>query len=111
MNTEQLVLGSDEELALVNAINTATMYASHILCTRNLRQNIKQKMINDGIDKKDKETFLNDIFGDDGLVHADDSICFEEKLSQLAEKSEELSSKFYCYFDKKTEDKPKGQME
>lgn len=38
-NTEQLVIGSDEEQSLVNAITKAFPQSSHILCTRHLLQN------------------------------------------------------------------------
>ena len=67
---DQLVIGSDEELALVNAIQTAFPEAGHILCMRHLRQNCKQKLTDDCIDKTDRDSILNDIFGNDGLIHA-----------------------------------------
>ena len=98
---DQLVIGSDEELALVNAIQTAFPEAGHILCMRHLRQNCKQKLTDDCIDKSDRDSILNDIFGTDGLIHADDIICFDAKCSAIEEKSKDLSSKFYRYFEKK----------
>ena len=52
-NTDRLVFGTDEELALVNAITTAFPESGHILCTRHIRQNVKQKLTDDCIDKVD----------------------------------------------------------
>ena len=61
-------IGSDEELALVNAITAAFPDATHVLCTRHLRENDKQKLIDDSINKQDRNSILDDIFGNDGLV-------------------------------------------
>jgi hypothetical protein len=44
-------IGSVEELALVNAITAAFPDATHVLCTRHLRENDKQKLIDDSINK------------------------------------------------------------
>jgi hypothetical protein len=41
------------------------------------RQNVKQQLIDDCIDKNDRESFLEEIFGDEGLINADDIVCFE----------------------------------
>jgi hypothetical protein len=40
----------------------------------------KQKLIDDSVDKNDRESIISDIFGDNGLVNADDSICFDEQI-------------------------------
>jgi len=108
-DADQLVIGSDEELALVNAIQTAFPEAGHILCMRHLRQICKQKLIDDCIDKTDRDSILNDIFGNDGLIHAGDIICFDAKCSAIEEKSKDLSSKFNRYFDKKLKNNLKDQ--
>ena len=97
-NTDQLVIGSDEEQSLVNAITKAFPQSTHILCTRHLLQNAKQKLIDDSVDKNDRESIISDIFGDNGLVNADDSICFDEKSSKIEEKTKDLSSKFNKYY-------------
>jgi len=90
VTTDQLVLGSDEELALVNAITAAFPDATHVLCTRHLRENAKQKLIDNSINKQDRDSILDDIFGNEGLVCADDTICFNEKSTVLEEKSTAL---------------------
>jgi hypothetical protein len=48
--------------------------------------------------KNDRESIISDIFGDNGLVNADDSICFDEKSSEIEEKTKDLSSKFNKYY-------------
>jgi hypothetical protein len=67
--TEEPVFGTNEEAALVNSIKTAFPESGHVLCIRHLKSNIKQKMIDDGIDR---ELLLDRIFADNGVVHADD---------------------------------------
>ena len=50
--------------------------------------------------KNDRESIISDIFGDNGLVNADDImiICFDEKSSEIEEKRKDLSSKFNKYY-------------
>ena len=46
-------------------------------------------------------TYLNrleDIFGQDELINADDAICFDVKCEEIEAKSMEVSSKFHTYF-------------
>jgi hypothetical protein len=54
--------------------------AGHFLCIRNSRQNVKQQLIDDCIDKNDRESLLEEIFGDEGLINADDIVCFAPPL-------------------------------
>ena len=100
-STNQLTIGSDEEKALVNAIKSTFPEAGHFLCIRHLRQNVKQQLIDDCIDKNDRESLLEEIFGDEGLINADDIVCFEIKCSEIEERAKALSSKFHRYFDNK----------
>ena len=78
-----LVIGTGDERALVNAIKTAFPQSPHILCSRHLRQNANQKLTDDAVDKYDKGKILDKIFGDDGLLTADDTICFDDKCEEL----------------------------
>ncbi|KAK3101791.1 hypothetical protein FSP39_006376 [Pinctada imbricata] len=100
-DTSQLVIGSDEEVALVNAITHAFPNAQHILCTRHIKQNVNQKLTDDAVDKTDRDRIINLIFGVDGLVNADDTICFEEKSNMIEETCDQISSKFLNYYKKK----------
>ena len=97
----KLVLGSDEELAIVNAITLAFPESTHLLCKRHLCQNTKQKLIDDSVDKADRQKNLGMIFHEDGLIDANDSICFDAKSEEIEKVSKDLSSKFHRYFQNK----------
>ena len=79
MDTNKLVIGTDDERALVNAITSSFSDAKHVLCTRHMRQNVNQKLTDASVDKSDRQMLLNKIFGEDGIINANDTICFEEK--------------------------------
>ena len=57
VDTSNLVIGTDDERALVNAIETAFPQSHHILCSRHLRQNTNQKLTDDAVDKYDLTKF------------------------------------------------------
>ncbi|CAC5389503.1 unnamed protein product [Mytilus coruscus] len=97
-DTELPFCGTDKETGLVKSIKTEIPESGHILCIRHLKVNIKQKMIDDGIDKKDRESTLDSIYGDQGLVHSDDDISFDVKCEQLDDRTKELSASFHRYF-------------
>lgn len=104
VDTSNLVIGTDDERALVNAIKTAFPQSHHILCTRHLRQNANQKLTDDAVDKYDKGKILDKIFGDDGLLNADDTICFDDKCEELESVSQSVSKNFLKYFQKRLKD-------
>ena len=43
IDTSKLVIRTDDERALVNAITSSFSESTHILCSRHIRQNINQK--------------------------------------------------------------------
>lgn len=98
-DTTKLVIGSDEKLALANAISKAFKDSNHILCKRHLYKDTKQKLVDDCIDKESRQTILDMIFGDEGLVTADDSICFEVKSEEIETRLRD-STKFLNYVEK-----------
>lgn len=51
----RLVFGTDEEKALVNAITTSFPNSNHMLCKRHLYLNAKQKLVDDCVDKADRQ--------------------------------------------------------
>ena len=104
VDTSNLVIGTDDERALVNAIKMAFPDSNHILCTRHLRQNANQKLSDDSVDKYDKKIMMDKLFGDDGLVHADDTICFDEKCEEIESLSQSISKNFLRYFQKRLKD-------
>ena len=98
VDTTKLVIGTDDERALVNAIKAAFPQSQHILCTRHLRQNASQKLTDDAVDKYDKGKILDKIFGDDGLLTAD------ERCEELESISQSISRNFLKYFQKRLKD-------
>ena len=74
-----------------------------------MRLNIKHKLTDKCIDKPDREKILKDIFGDDGLMDVDDSICFDVKSEAIEEKCKAISSKCHKYIEKKIKNKLKDQ--
>lgn len=73
----------------------------NILCTRHIKQNTNLKLTDGAVDKSNIDKILNLIFGGDGLVNADDAICFEE--TTIENFCEDVSSKFLKYFQKRVE--------
>ena len=59
----KLVVGSDDERAMVKAITTALPVTNHTLCTRHLPQNASQILQDDAVDKWKKNKMLDMIFG------------------------------------------------
>ncbi|KAK3104132.1 hypothetical protein FSP39_024650 [Pinctada imbricata] len=101
VDKSRLVFGSDEEQAMVNSIMSAFPDSGHILCKRHLYQNTKQKLLDDCVDKQDRQVILDSIFGKEGLINADDSVCFDEMSADIEDRARELSGKFTRYFQNK----------
>ena len=78
--------------------------SKHILCTRHLRQNANQKLTNAAFDKSDRNMILDKIFGDGGIIDADDTVCFEEKCEEVETLSQSISQTFLRYFQKRLRD-------
>lgn len=93
-----MVIGSDDEQALVKALTSIFPEATHVLCSRHLRQNAKQKLIDDAITLNDRKAILNKIFGNGGIIESEDSICFEELCDQLEMHCSKISENFVRYF-------------
>ena len=104
VDTSKLVIGTDDERALVNAITSSFSDANHVLCTRHMRQNVNQKLTDAAVDKSDRQMLLNKIFGEDGIINADDTVCFEEKCEEVEAASQSVSQPFLRYFKKRVKD-------
>ena len=103
VNTDirKLVIGSDEERALMKAITTAFPEATHTLCTRHLRKNANQKLQDDAVNKQNRDILLGMIFGKDGIINADDTICYEQKCEEFKTYCQGVTETFLSYFEKK----------
>ena len=104
VDTTKLVFGTDDEKAMVNAITSSFPNSQHILCTRHLRQNVNQKLTDAAVDKSDRNLLLNKIFGDEGIINADDTVRFEEKCEEVETLSQSISQSFLRYFQKRVRD-------
>ena len=81
-----LVIGSDEELAFKNAIRRNLPGATHVLCTRHLKENSNRHMENIvGYPKKERDHILLLIYGAEGLVENTDSDSFNYRLKTIYE--------------------------
>ena len=47
---------------------------------------------------------LNKIFGNEGIINADDTVCFEEKCEEVETLSQSISQSFLRYFQKRVKD-------
>ncbi|KAH3731260.1 hypothetical protein DPMN_128453 [Dreissena polymorpha] len=71
-----LVIGSDDDKAMVIAIS----------------------IVMPELTKQERDEIINDIFGQDGLISADDTICYNDKCSTLETKLSAISTTFRNYF-------------
>jgi hypothetical protein len=85
-DSKNLIVGSDEEKAIRNAIKQAFPDARRIICMRHLKNNVidycKDKV---GLDSKTRQQVTDRLFGEDGVIEAHDRLQFELKLDQLKE--------------------------
>ena len=100
VDTRKLVIGTDDEKGMFNAITSSFPDSNHILCTRHLRQNVNQKLTDAAVDKADKYMLLDKMFGEDGIINADDTVCFEEKCEEYESLSQSVSEPFLRIFRK-----------
>ena len=100
-NLSKLVIGTDDEQALVKAITTIIPEATHVLCTRHLKENARQKLTDDAIDMQDRNDTLRKMFGQDGITNADDTISFDAKCDEFENFCSAISDPFLQYFNRK----------
>ena len=98
-NLSKLVIGTDDEKALVKAITTMLPESTHVLCTRHLKENARQKLTDDAVDVQNRTDILRKIFGQDGIANADDTISFEAKCDDFQNYCSEISVPFLGYFN------------
>ena len=83
---EKMVIGSDDETALRKSIKRSFPGATQIVCTRHLKNNVKEYLSNKiGVNNKDKKVIINSIFGDNGLTDANSTVLFENRLEDVDE--------------------------
>ena len=80
---EKLVFGTDEALALVNAIKTNFPSSQHILCTRHLKANAQRKFLNHNVLEEIRNRIISAIFDKTGLIYSNSHISYFERESKV----------------------------
>jgi hypothetical protein len=100
----QIVIGSDEEAALLKAIKQCFPSAVQVLCTRHLEENVRRYLTNKiGLDDKVRKTIISEIFGTNGLISCNDARNFELMYINLLDKFHKRCPLFTDYFMKMAE--------
>lgn len=108
----RLVFRTDEEKALVNAITTIPQIPI-ICCTICIETSLPKRKTKTGrwLCCQSWQTRLIElIYGNNGLMTADDSICFDAKSEQIEQVSMKLSGKFLKYFQNKLKSNIKNKL-
>ncbi|CAG2195107.1 Threonine synthase-like 1 [Mytilus edulis] len=91
LSYSNLVIGSDEEKALVKAIKDSFPTSELTLCTRHLSENVTRHLRTKvGVNDKNAKQILSDLFGDNGLIEADTTVDFSTKVTDIERKYEDL---------------------
>jgi hypothetical protein len=104
INTEvgfcDLVIGSDEEKAILKAVQQSFPSATQLLCQRHLEENVKRYLQHKiGVPDKIKKDIVSLIFGNDGLINAKDLVEFEMKVMSLSSMILDAAPSFVDYFE------------
>ena len=91
-------IGTDGEQALIDAFKHEFGFAQHMTCFIHVRRNVKDKLRECNIPTQLSTDILDDIFGKkvgsvyiEGLVDAQDSYAFQEKVKRLVERLQDAS--------------------
>ena len=101
VNTQNLIIGTDDEAALKKAVSLTFSSGNHVLCTRHLRENTIQKLKDGTVDKTERKLIVERLFGADGIINAEDSICFEEQCDDFKAFCQSRAPRFLNYFERR----------
>ena len=102
--SQTLEFGSDEEKAMTKAIEHVFPSASRYLCTKHLKDNLKNHMQNKvGMDKKERNKIMDALFGTDtdSLTNADSTHSFESLQNDILSDVQQNYPAFSSYLEKK----------
>ena len=87
LSVNDIVVGSDEEKALVKAIKSSFPNSELTLCTRHLSENMSRHMRNKvGMKEKATKQVVDEIFGDNGLIEAHTTVEFTKQVNIIESK-------------------------
>ena len=100
---QNFIFGSDDEKAMTSALKYAFPEATHLLCTRHLMGNVKDYLINKvGVPESLRRELMSKLFGDNGVVSADDSVVFDERMADVLQIcNNKDAALFVKYIDKR----------
>ena len=97
--TSQPIFGTDDEIAMKQAIKTAFPNSSTLSCTMHLKQNIEEHLRDKiGIRHCDRSTILASIFGPVGVTAAENETIFNGRLETTKEIYTATAPAFEKYF-------------
>ena len=100
MNTDELTFGSDDEKALINAIKTNFPQSGFLLCTKHIKENIRNYLQQSGCSQSIREQILHIFFNNkDGLVVSGSNEEFDPREETL-EYYFENYPKFKIYYER-----------
>lgn len=110
-------MGTDDEMALSNAVLSELPDATRLKCKIHKRNNVRKKLQVIKISTDCKGEIFTDIFGEvtggtlfHGLYHERSPDAFDQKLADLHEKWENLAPGFFRWFEKEEADTFKTSM-
>ena len=99
---KDMIIGSDEEKALVNAIATHLPASNHFLCTKHLKDRTAAYMQTKvGVPQKERKIITRKIFGEGGILNANDTAEIDAKAKVVLKDSVMIYPKFVTYFKDK----------
>jgi len=81
---QKLRVGSDDEYALRKSIQFGFPGSIHVACCRHLNTNAvhyAQDVV--GMNRQQRNSFIQDVFGDDGVASCPDLASFDVKVAKL----------------------------
>ncbi|XP_076062752.1 uncharacterized protein LOC143037942 [Oratosquilla oratoria] len=101
LGIDDVLIGSDEEIALTKAIKHSFSNVTLLLRTRQLEENAKRRLDAEFMERSKKTRAVNEIFGINGLVTMSDSDEFDERSLRMCQKFDKDLPQFAKYFSDK----------
>ena len=80
---DEIVTGSDEEKAMVNALQRAFLKSQHLFCMLHCKDNVRFHLTKVGVATEQRERVLQLLFGTDGCVFAGDEITLQSRTGEV----------------------------
>ena len=94
-------IGSDDEKTLTKAIDSVFPNSKRSLCTKQMKENVNDYLRNKiGVKTVERLKVMDAIFGEEGILNAEDSYQFEQRSAAASTLMVPLSNEFLQYFNK-----------